>query len=137
LDPVLPLSPGRAERHGFEYYRHGTLSLYAALDVKTGKVQGKTAKRPHQRRVRGLLATVETQNPVTKIAVGQRNQRIGRSAQARSIARTVWKFGKPSISESATYLPWLSTRVASVGAHEVMSRNNGHDARHFRRVKPR
>jgi transposase len=45
LDPVLPLSPGRAERHGFEYYRHGTLSLYAALDVKSGKVTGKTAKR--------------------------------------------------------------------------------------------
>src|SRR3984893_4548708 len=45
LDPVLPLSPGRAERHGFESYRHGTLSLYAALDVKTGKVEGKTAKR--------------------------------------------------------------------------------------------
>src|SRR6476469_5466116 len=45
LDPVLPLSPGRAERHGFEYFRHGTLSLYAALDVKTGKVQGKTATR--------------------------------------------------------------------------------------------
>ena len=45
LDPVLPLSPGRAERHGFEYYRHGTLSLYAALDVKSGKVEGKTAKR--------------------------------------------------------------------------------------------
>ncbi len=43
LDPVLPMSPGRIERHGFEYYRHGTLSLYAALDVKTGKVQGKTA----------------------------------------------------------------------------------------------
>jgi transposase len=42
---VLPLSPGRAERHGFEYYRHGTLSLYAALDIKTGKVQGKTAQR--------------------------------------------------------------------------------------------
>ena len=45
LDPVLPLSPGRAERHGFEYFRHGTLSLYAALDVKTGKVHGKTAGR--------------------------------------------------------------------------------------------
>jgi transposase len=45
LDPVLPLSPGRAERHGFEYQRHGTLSLYAALDVKTGRVEGKTAKR--------------------------------------------------------------------------------------------
>ena len=42
---ILPcrLSPGRAERHGFEYYRHGTLSLYAALNVKSGKVHGKTA----------------------------------------------------------------------------------------------
>ncbi len=45
MDPVLPLSPGRAERHGFEYYRHGTLSLYAALNVKTGAVEGKTAER--------------------------------------------------------------------------------------------
>jgi len=40
LDPVLPLSPGRLERHGFEYYRHGTLSLYAALNTRTGKVLG-------------------------------------------------------------------------------------------------
>jgi hypothetical protein len=43
LEPVLPLSPGRVERHGFEYYRHGTLSPYAALEVKSGKVHGKTA----------------------------------------------------------------------------------------------
>ena len=45
LDPVLPMSPGRIERHGFEYYRHGTLSLYAALDVRSGKVHGRTAAR--------------------------------------------------------------------------------------------
>jgi transposase len=45
LDPVLPLSPGRAERHGFEYYRHGTLSLHAALNTRTGQVQGKTTPR--------------------------------------------------------------------------------------------
>jgi transposase len=45
LDPVLPLSPGRAERHGFEYKRHGTLSLYAAFNTKTGEVLGKTAAR--------------------------------------------------------------------------------------------
>lgn len=43
LDPVLPLSPGRAERHGFEYKRNGTLSLYAALNVATGRVEGMTA----------------------------------------------------------------------------------------------
>ena len=45
LDPVLPLSPGRAERHGFEYYRHGALSLYAALEVATGRVAGIPAAR--------------------------------------------------------------------------------------------
>ena len=45
LDPVLPLTPGRAERHGFEYYRHGTLSLYAALDTASGRVHGKTTAR--------------------------------------------------------------------------------------------
>jgi transposase len=45
LDPVLPLSPGRAERHGFEYYRHGTLSLYAAFNTRTGEVLGRTAAR--------------------------------------------------------------------------------------------
>src|SRR5918996_1557417 len=43
--PVLPLSPGRAERHGFEYYRHGTLSLYAAFNTQTGAVLGKTSTR--------------------------------------------------------------------------------------------
>jgi hypothetical protein len=41
----LPLSPGRAERHGFEYKRHGTLSLYAAFDTKTGTVFGKLSGR--------------------------------------------------------------------------------------------
>jgi len=45
LDPVLPLSPGRAQSHGFEYFRHGTLSLYAALETQSGAILGKTAPR--------------------------------------------------------------------------------------------
>jgi transposase len=45
LDPVLPLSPGRAERHGFEYRRRGTLSLFAAFNTQTGEVFGQTAAR--------------------------------------------------------------------------------------------
>src|SRR6218665_700118 len=42
-DRMLPLSPGRAESHGFEYKRNGTLSLFAALNTATGQVLGKTA----------------------------------------------------------------------------------------------
>jgi hypothetical protein len=41
----LPLSPERAERHGFEYYRHGTLSLLAALDTQSGEVLAETVPR--------------------------------------------------------------------------------------------
>src|SRR6186713_2230694 len=57
-DPVLPLSPGRAERHGFEYYRHGTLSLYAAFNTKTGAVIGKTAVRHTSDEFVGFLEQV-------------------------------------------------------------------------------
>ena len=66
LDPVLPLSPGRAERHGFEYYRHGTLSLYAALDVQTGKVQGKTAKRHTSADFIAFVSDVVERNPAPR-----------------------------------------------------------------------
>ncbi len=58
LDPVLPLSPGRAERHGFEYYRHGTLSLYAALNTANGRVHGKTAARHTSREFVAFLNEV-------------------------------------------------------------------------------
>ena len=70
LDPVLPLSPGRAERHGFEYFRHGTLSLYAALNTATGEVLGKTAN-PHTSAefVKFLREVVATQPANTQIHI--------------------------------------------------------------------
>jgi transposase len=66
LDPVLPLSPGRAERHGFEYYRHGTLSLYAALNTKTGEIVGKTAARHTSEEFVGFLSELLTHQPRNK-----------------------------------------------------------------------
>ncbi len=43
--PALPLRPGRPERHTVEYVRHGTVSLFAALEVHSGKVLGRCAPR--------------------------------------------------------------------------------------------
>ncbi len=63
FDPVLPLSPGRAERHGFEYYRHGTLSLYAALNTKTGEVIGKTAARHTSEAFVAFLSGIVARQP--------------------------------------------------------------------------
>src|SRR5438552_5331817 len=62
-DPVLPLSPGRAERHGFEYYRHGTLSLYASLNTATGRVHGKTAARHTSREFVAFLQAALSLSP--------------------------------------------------------------------------
>ena len=66
LDPVLPLSPGRIERHGFEYYRHGTLSLYAAFNTKTGEVLGKTAARHTSAEFVAFLADIVAHQPRRK-----------------------------------------------------------------------
>ena len=63
LDPVLPLSPGRAERHGFEYYRHGTLSLYAALNTRTGEIIGQTVPRHTSAAFVEFLADVVATQP--------------------------------------------------------------------------
>ena len=65
-DPVLPLSPGRAERHGFEYFRHGTLSLYAAFNTKTGEVLGKTAARHTSAEFVAFLGDIVANQPRNK-----------------------------------------------------------------------
>src|SRR6266853_3555406 len=66
LDPVLPLSPGRAERHGFEYYRHGTLSLYGALTTQTGEVLAKTSARHTSAEFVDFLAKIVESQPAKR-----------------------------------------------------------------------
>ena len=62
-DRILPLSPGRAERHGFEYIRNGTLSLYAAFDTRTGSVLGKTASRHTSQEFVAFLSDLVSHQP--------------------------------------------------------------------------
>src|SRR6202795_3635490 len=65
LDPVLPLSPGRLERHGFEYRHNGTLSLYAALDTRKVEVVGKPLRGTP---ARSLLPSSPRWSPTTRAA---------------------------------------------------------------------
>ena len=62
-EPVRPWSPGRAERYGFEYFRHGTLSLYAAFNTKTGEVLGKTAERHSSAEFVAFLTDIVVKQP--------------------------------------------------------------------------
>jgi transposase len=62
-DRQLPLAPGRAESHGFEYKRNGTLSLFAALNTATGEVLGMTAPRHTSAQFVAFLADVVAGQP--------------------------------------------------------------------------
>jgi transposase len=61
--PVLPMRPGQAERHTHDYYRHGTTSLFAALDIATGKVFGRCRPRRRQQEFLHFLKEIERNVP--------------------------------------------------------------------------
>ena len=61
--PLLPMRPGQVERRAHDYLRHGTTSLFAALDTKTGKVIGQLQRRHHAREFRRFLDTIEDNVP--------------------------------------------------------------------------
>jgi transposase len=57
--PVLPLRPGQPERHAHDYIRHGTTTLFAALDIRTGRIIGECHARHRAREFRRFLDTIE------------------------------------------------------------------------------
>ncbi len=106
LDPVLPLSPGRAERHGFEYFRHGTLSLYAALNTATGEVLGKTTARHTSAEfiafLEDLLATQPAQREVHLIVDNLS------AHKTKAVATFVAEHSRLRIHYTPTYSSWLN-----------------------------
>ena len=61
--PLLPMRPGQAERRTHDYSRHGTTSLFAALDRKTGTVIGECHRRHRSREFRKFLDTIDANVP--------------------------------------------------------------------------
>ena len=104
--PVLPLSPGRAERHGFEYYRHGTLSLYAALNTNTGEVLGKTARRHTSAEFVAFLTDIVASQPQ-----GQEIHVIADNLSAHKtklVEQFLHEHRNVSIHYTPTYSSWLN-----------------------------
>ncbi len=61
--PLLQLQPGQVERRTHDYKRCGTTSLYAALNVKSGKVTARTFSRQRARELRIFLNELDTNVP--------------------------------------------------------------------------
>lgn len=61
--PLIPLRPGQAERGTHDYERHGTASLFAALNVATGEVIGKCYSQHRAQEFKKFLALIDRQVP--------------------------------------------------------------------------
>lgn len=103
--PALPLRGGQAERHSVEYVRHGTVSLLAALEVQTGKVQSRcVARHTSQEFVRFLDEAV----------VGQRRKKVHLILDNLSAHKTAavraWLARHPQVQFhfTPTYSSWLN-----------------------------
>jgi transposase len=106
IDPLLPLSPGRAERHGFAYDRHGTLSLYAALTTHTGEVLGSAVPRhPSDEFVAFLAAVVDTQPRRRAIHVIVDNLSAHKTQQVRTFLAA---HPRVRLHDTPTYSSWLN-----------------------------
>jgi transposase len=61
--PVLPMLPGVPERQSFDYVRHGTTSLFAALEVATGQVISAIKRRHRHQEFLAFLRTIDKNVP--------------------------------------------------------------------------
>ena len=61
--PMLPMRPGQLERRTHDYKRHGTTSLFAALELKTSRVIGQLHRRHRSQEFRKFLDTIEANVP--------------------------------------------------------------------------
>ena len=61
--PLLPMRPGQVERRTHDYVRHGTTTLFAALDIATGEIIGQCFPRHRSREFLKFLRTLEAQVP--------------------------------------------------------------------------
>ena len=61
--PMLPMRPGQPARRSHDYTRHGTTSLFAALDIATGRVIGKCYRRHRAAEFRKFLDEIEAAVP--------------------------------------------------------------------------
>ena len=59
--PVLPMLPGTPERRSFDYVRHGTVDLFAALNTATGKVIGRLSAQHRAVDFRDFLDDIDRQ----------------------------------------------------------------------------
>ena len=104
--PILPMDFGQPERQSHNYLRHGTLDLFAALDVATGKVIGRTKKRHRAEDFVAFLRVLDAQvEPGLQVHVILDNLSAHR---APKVKRWLARHPRFQFHFTPTYSAWLN-----------------------------
>ena len=104
--PLLPMRPGMPERRSHDYQRHGTTSLFAALDTKTGTVIGQLHTRHRAVEFRKFLQSIEEAVP-SDLAVHVVLDNYG-THKAPLIANWLKRHPRFVMHFTPTYSSWLN-----------------------------
>jgi transposase len=103
--PVRPAAPGRVERHTHDYVRHGTTTLFAALEVATGRITDQCAQRHRHSEFLDFLKLVVSAYPRRQLHVVLDNYATHKHAKVQ-----VWLASHPRVQLhfTPTYASWLN-----------------------------
>jgi len=104
--PLLPMLPGQAERRTHDYVRHGTTSLFAALDVATGQVIEQLRRRHRSVEFRSFLDAIDAAVPA-ELDVHVVMDNYG-THKTPTIKRWLAKRPRFHVHFTPTYASWLN-----------------------------
>src|SRR5438046_4801732 len=104
--PLLPMRPGQVERRTHDYTRHGTTSLFAALDLKTSKILSQLHRRHRSLEFRKFLDAIDAAVPAA-LAIHLIMDNYGTHKTAL-IRRWLAKRPRFHVHFTPTYGSWLS-----------------------------
>jgi transposase len=104
--PILPMMPGVPERRTHDYRRHGTTTLFAALNIATGKVIGQLHRRHRSQEFLGFLRTLESQVP-QKLEVHLVMDNYG-THKTPSVRRWLTRYPRFHVHFTPTSASWLN-----------------------------
>jgi transposase len=120
--PVQPVAPGRVERRTHDYLRHGTTTLFAALEVATGRITDACHPRHRHRESLAFLKLVAKAYPRRQLHVVVDNYGTHKHAKVQA-----WLAKQPRIHLhfTPTYGSWLNLVEASFSIIERQALRRG------------
>ena len=103
--PILPLQPGLAERRSHDYVRHGTSTLFAALEIATGQVTGACKPRHRHQEFLAFLKQIARTYPGRELHLVMDNY-----AAHKHSAVKAWLAANPRVHVhfTPTHASWMN-----------------------------